>query len=138
MGEHSGTEAPAPPGMGLRPRVALAALAAWAIPGAGHWILGRRARGLAFAGIVFSSLALGVWLDGNLHRMLVGEPLTVLWTLGSMGVGLPYFVLRFLAGYEGSVLARGFEYGSAFILTAGLMNLLLVLDSLDLARGRKA
>ena len=48
-----------------------------------------------------------------------------------------YFVLRYLLGYHGDLVSPGFEYGSAFILTAGLMNLLLVLDAWDHARGRK-
>ena len=55
-----------------------------------------------------------------------------------MGMGLPYFGLRFIFGYQGSVVAAGYEYGSAFLLTAGLMNLLLVLDTWDILRGRKA
>jgi hypothetical protein len=54
-----------------------------------------------------------------------------------MGMGLPYFVLRFYLHHRGEVLAVGFEYGFAFLLTAGLMNLLLVLDAWDIARGRK-
>ena len=54
-----------------------------------------------------------------------------------MGMGLPYFLLRYLAGYTGEVIAPGYEYGTAFLLTAGLMNLLLVLDAWDIARGKK-
>jgi hypothetical protein len=85
-----------------------------------------------------SCLLVGVSLDGNLHRILPGQPLTVLATLGSMGLGLPYFALRFGLGYQGDVVGAGYEYGSAFILTAGLMNILLALDVWDIARGRKA
>ncbi|MEJ2086696.1 MAG: hypothetical protein P8Y44_13665, partial [Acidobacteriota bacterium] len=77
-------------------------------------------------------------LEGNLHRILPNQPLTILGTLGSMGSGIPYFGLRYLAGYQGNVVAPGYEYGSAFMLTAGLMNLLLVLDVFDIARGRKS
>jgi hypothetical protein len=45
--------------------------------------------------------------------------------------------LRFLLHYEGNVMAAGFEYGTAFLLTAGLMNWLLVFDAWDIARGYK-
>jgi hypothetical protein len=55
-----------------------------------------------------------------------------------MGMGLAYFVLRFLVGYEGDLVAAGYEYGTAFLLTAGLMNWLLVLDCWDIAVGRKS
>jgi hypothetical protein len=115
----------------------VAAVVAWLVPGAGHWYLGRRGRALAFLGLVAASLALGVALHGNLYRPLPGQPLTYLATLGCMGMGLPYFLLRYLAGYAGEVIAPGYEYGTAFILTAGLMNLLLVLDAWDIALGKK-
>lgn len=115
----------------------VAAVVAWLVPGVGHWYLGRRGRALAFLGLVAASLALGVALHGNLYRPLPGQPLTYLATLGCMGMGLPYFLLRYLAGYTGEVIAPGYEYGTAFILTAGLMNLLLVLDAWDIALGKK-
>ena len=57
--------------------------------------------------------------------------------LGSMGMGVPYFVLRFVMHYAGDITSAGFEYGTAFLLSAGLMNLLLVLDAWDIATGRK-
>lgn len=115
----------------------VAAVVGWLVPGAGHWYLGRRGRALAFLGLVAASLALGLALHGNLYRPLPGQPLTYLATLGCMGMGLPYFLLRYLAGYSGEVIAPGYEYGTAFILTAGLMNLLLVLDAWDIALGKK-
>jgi hypothetical protein len=115
----------------------LAAVLAWLVPGAGHVYLGRRPRGAAFFALVLLSLIIGCTLDGNLDRQLGGSPLTTLRTLACMGMGLPYFLLRFAVGYSGDILAAGYEYGSAFILSAGLMNLLLVLDAWDIARGAK-
>ena len=115
----------------------LAAILAWLIPGAGHFYLGRRGRALAFLGVVAAALLIGCALDGRLWRVMPNQPLSVLATLGSMGMGIAYFVLRYATGYEGNILANGFEYGSAFVLTAGLMNLLLVLDAWDIAHGKK-
>ena len=112
--------------------------AAWLVPGLGHFLLGRRRRAVIFFGIVMVSLTVGVLLSGNLHRIMPNQPLTILATLGTMGMGAPYFLLRFFIGYQGSVIAAGYEYGSAFILTSGLMNLLLILDTWDIARGRKS
>lgn len=117
--------------------IVVTVFAAWLVPGAGHYLLGKRFRAIGFAILIFVALAIGVSLQGNLHRMLPEQPLTLLSTLGSMGVGAAYFVLRYFAAYQGDVMAAGYEYGSAFILTAGLMNLLLVLDALDIARGKK-
>lgn len=115
----------------------LAAILALLVPGAGHFYLGKRLRAVAFSILVFASLGIGVWLEGNLFRPVGGQPLTYLATLGSMGMGIPYFVLRFARDYAGSPTAPGFEYGTAFLLTAGLMNLLLVLDAWDIATGKK-
>lgn len=116
---------------------AVAAVAAWAVPGLGHALLGRRGRGLFFAVLVLAALAIGCQLHGNLSTVLSGQPLAVLRTLGCMGMGLPYVGLRWAFAYQGDLLAPGYEYGSAFLLSAGLMNLLLVLDAWDIASGRK-
>lgn len=132
----AGEQVEAPPGGGTRPLVA--ALLGWAVPGLGHLYLGRRGRALAFCAIVLISLATGLALEGNLHRVVPGQPLSFFATLGSMGMGLPYFVARWGFGYAGDIEGPGYEYGSAFILTAGLMNLLLILDALDIARGLKS
>ncbi len=113
-------------------------LAAWLVPGAGHLMLGKVRRAVVFFVIVMAAITIGCLLEGNLYRVLPNQPLTILATLGSMGMGAPYFILRFLFGYHGNVVAAGFEYGSAFLLTGGLMNLLLVLDAWDIVRGRKA
>ena len=119
---------------GVRPW--LAAFAAWLVPGLGHWVLGRMQRGMLFFAVVVSSVVLGSVLDGNLASTFSGQPLAILATLGSMGMGLPYFVLRLL-GYTGDLQAAGYEYGTAFMLSAGLMNLLLVLDCWDIGHGKK-
>lgn len=113
-------------------------LLAWLVPGAGHFLLGRRGLALAFLLIVISVLAVGLMLDGNLYRIVPNRPLTVLATLACMGLGAPYFLLRFVLGYQGDIVAPGYEYGTAFVLTAGLMNLLLILDTMDITSGKKS
>lgn len=129
---------PKPSEVPLTGRSHAALIAAWLIPGCGHLMLGKKVRAGIFFVIIMIAIATGVLLEGNLHRILPNQPLTILATLGSMGSGIPYFALRFLVGYQGNVVAPGYEYGSAFMLTAGLMNLLLVLDVFDIARGRKS
>lgn len=119
-------------------RAWMAAALAWSIPGAGHLYLGRRARAAIFLALIAVAILIGWALDGNLYRPVAGEPLTILGTIACMGMGAPYFILRYMFGYSGEVVAPGYEYGSAFLLTAGLMNLLLVLDALDIGRGRKS
>ena len=118
-------------------RAVIAPLLAWLVPGAGHVYLGRRGRGAAFFCIVVVATALGTMLDGNLYRIQPGQPLTVLGTFAAMGLGTVYGLLRFVLGYAGNIAAAGYEYGTAFLLTAGLMNWLLVLDCWDIVVGRK-
>jgi hypothetical protein len=110
---------------------------AWLVPGLGHVYLKRVARGLTFFILVVAAVGIGCMLQGNLYRPTAGQPLTYLATLGSMGMGIPYFVLRYGMHYDGVQEASGFEYGTAFLLTAGLMNLLLVLDAWDIGSGKK-
>ena len=119
-------------------RPLVAAVLAWAVPGLGHLYLGRRGRAIAFCVIVLISLVTGLALDGNLYQVVPGQPLSFFATLGSMGMGIPYFLARWVFGLAGDIEGSGYEYGSAFILTAGLMNLLLILDALDIARGMKS
>lgn len=116
---------------------ALVAVLAWAVPSAGHFLLGRRRRAVVFALVIAISFAVGAALGGNLYRPLAGQPLSLFAALGAMGVGLPYFVLRVAFGYEGDSTGAGYEIGTVFLLSAGLMNILLVLDAWDIASGRK-
>ena len=51
--------------------------------------------------------------------------------------GLPYFVAKLLGHGSGRVVAITYEYGNAFAIVAGLLNMLVVLDAYDIAEGRK-
>lgn len=115
----------------------LAMILAWLVPGLGHVYLKRTGRGLVFLLITLVCLWVGCELQGNLYRPLAGQPLTILATGGAMGMGLPYFILRYGRDYAGDIVGAGYEYGTAFLLTAGLMNWLLVLDAWDISRGKK-
>ncbi len=115
----------------------VAVLLAWLVPGAGHLYLGRRRRAIAFFCIVLVATLAGAMLDGNLYRIESGRPLSVLGTFAAFGTGSLYLVLRFVVGHVGDIVASGYEYGTAFLLTAGLMNWLLVLDCWDIVLGRK-
>lgn len=118
-------------------RALLLAALAWVLPTAGHLALGRRGRALGFAVILAVAFVLGLQLNGNLYTVVPGQPLSILATLGAMGIGAPYFLARFVFDYQGLPAAAAYEYGTVFLLSAGLMNLLLVLDVWDIATGRK-
>ena len=123
----------------VRPQgnLAVALVSAWLVPGLGHIYLKRPRRGIAFFVVVIASVLIGCWLLGNLYTPVPGQPLTLLATLGAMGMGFPYFLLRYALHYQGEIMGASYEYGTAFLLTAGLMNWLLVLDAFDIVRGKK-
>jgi uncharacterized protein DUF6677 len=122
----------------VSPRPFVAAVLAWVFPGLGHFYLGRRRLGLLFAFIVTACFVLGLSFEGRLYTIESGQPLTILATFAVYGAGLLNISARLLSSNPaGTVLAVTYEYGCAYLLTAGLMNLLLMLDAWDIATGRK-
>lgn len=115
----------------------LVCLAAWAVPGVGHLWLGRRAKGLIFLIALPLMFAIGIGIEGRLFPFQLGEPLAGLAALADLGIGFPYFVAWSLGLGAGRVLAVTYEYGNAFLITAGLLNMLVVVDVYDIALGRK-
>lgn len=111
---------------------------AWLFPGLGHYYLGRRRSAVAFAVIVTATFLAGLSFQGRLYTVEAGQPLTILATFAVFGTGLLNIAARLLSeNPSGTILAVTYEYGCAYLLTAGLMNLLLVLDAWDIATGRK-
>ena len=112
---------------------------AWAVPGLGHYYLGRRGTAVAFFLIVTAAFLAGLSFQGRLYTVEPGQPLTILATFAVYGAGLLNIAARILSESPvGTILAPTYEYGCAYLLTAGLMNLLLILDAHDIARGRKS
>lgn len=121
----------------MNKRTLTAMLLALALPGLGHFYLGRRQRAVIFFAVIVFLFLAGIWLHGRLYTPAPGGLLSLLATMGSMGIGVLYFV-ALKTGTPGDITSITFEYGTAFILTAGLMNLLLVLDSFDISENRKS
>jgi len=117
---------------------AVAVLLAWIFPGLGHAYLGRRRTALLYALIVTATFLLGLSFEGRLYTIERSQPLTILATFAVSGTGLLNLAARFLSSNPGgTILSPTYEYGCAYLLTAGLMNLLLMLDAWDIASGRK-
>jgi uncharacterized protein DUF6677 len=118
-------------------RLALVGVLAWLIPGAGHLLQGRREKGLVFLVTLPVMFAIGLWLQGRLFPLELSDPLVFLGAIANRGIGLPYVVARFIDAGAGTVTAASYEYGNTFLMTAGLLNFLVILDALDVALGRK-
>lgn len=117
----------------------IALVLAWLFPGLGHFFLGRRKEALVYAAVVTATFVLGLSFQGRLYSIEPGQPLSILATFAVSGTGLLNLAARLLSDNPGgAVLAVTYEYGCAFLLTSGLMNLLLMLDVWDMAVGRKS
>ncbi len=117
-----------------RVTVAFVCVLAWAIPGAGHLWFGRWQKGLVFLVTLPAMFAVGLALDGRLFPLDWSQPLVV---LADLGIGLLYPLARVAGAGRGVVTAPTYEYGNTFLIVAGLLNLLIVLDVWDIALGRK-
>jgi hypothetical protein len=122
----------------MKGRTIFAMLLAYLVPGAGHLYLGKRARAATFFAVVTLMFVIGIVIDGDLYILghTGGSLLRLLAALGSLGAGVIYWIAAWM-GVHGDVTSITFEHGTAFTITAGLMNLLLILDAFDIAQGRK-
>lgn len=110
---------------------------AWAVPGGGHLWLGQRGKGLTLLAALVSMFVIGLLLQGRLFPFDFTEPLVGLAAVAHTGVGLPYFFARLTGLGAGDVRAVTYEYGNAFLIVAGLLNVLVVIDAYDIALRRK-
>ena len=115
----------------------LLSIVSWVIPGAGHLWQGRTQKGLIFVVLLPLMFAVGLFLKGRLFPFELSEPLVALAALAGLGNGLPFFIAKLLGLGQGVVTAASYEYGNTFIIAAGLLNMLVVLDAFDIAKGRK-
>lgn len=115
-------------------RVAVDVLAAWAVPGLGHWLQGRRRRALAFLCLLGGMLLLGTLLaqGSNLSR----ERHFYYWA-GQSLAGLPALLLQVVAGrglVQGDIPYA--DAGLDLACLAGLLNVLAMIDAYTYAEKR--
>lgn len=115
----------------------LVCFVAWALPGAGHLWLGRRQKGTVFLVTLLVMFGLGLCLQGRIFPLELAEPLVALAALANFGLGIPWLLARMLDLGHGTVTAVTYEYGNCFLIVAGLLNFLVILDAYDIAAGRK-
>jgi hypothetical protein len=115
----------------------LLCVASWAIPGVGHLWLGRRQKGLVFLIALPLMFAIGIAIHGRLFPFLLSDPLVGLAACADVGIGVVYFIAKGIGYGLGDVTAVTYEYGNAFLIVAGLLNMLVVIDAFDVAMGRK-
>lgn len=116
---------------------AVVCIVSWLVPGAGHLVQGRRQKGLVFLIVLPAMFALGLALEGRLFPFTFSDPLVGLAAIANLGMGVPYLVVSAIGLGAGVVTAASYEYGNAFLIVAGLLNMLVVIDAYDVRLGRK-
>ena len=116
---------------------------AWLIPGAGHFLLGRKGRGAIVFVTVLVTFLIGVAMRGPLYHTGAdgGDVLSRLiqfggW-IGDMAAGIFYFAATFLGYAPPDVAGYSPDYGSKFIVAAGLLNILAIVDAYEICTRQK-
>jgi hypothetical protein len=121
-----------------RGRALLMCAVAWLLPGGGHFMLGQNRKAAIFFVVLTFMYVLGLTAGGRLFQLQLSEPLMFLAALAEWAVALPR-VTAAVGGFgSGNVVAASYEYGNTFIIVAGLLNAMVMLDTYDVAIGRKA
>ena len=109
----------------------------WLIPGAGHLIQKRWIRGsLLFVSIVTLFL-LGLAMQGRIYKANGGDILDILGFIGDFGAGALYIVTLAMDWGQGAIALATADYGTKFMIVAGLLNFISVADAYHIAIGKK-
>ncbi len=117
--------------------VYLPLIVGWLVPGAGHFLLRKWGRGALLMLSVLAMFALGIAMQGKVYTS-AHDILDMLGLVGDLGNGLLYFVSRSLGLGADSVQVTTADYGTRFIVVAGLLNVIAAVDAHNLRTGRKA
>jgi hypothetical protein len=114
----------------------------WLIPGAGHLILGRRGRGAMIFASVLIAFVVGILMRGPLFQPSGGADVLSRFIqyggfIGDLASGVPYLLTSFLGYAPPDVATHTADYGSKFIVAAGLLNILAMVDAYEIATRQK-
>jgi hypothetical protein len=115
----------------------VAPLAGWLVPGLGHILLKRWARG----GLIFLSVSImffaGVGMQGKVYAFNLGQLLDILGFVGDFGNGIFYFAAGAMDWGASNINHAAADYGTKFILCGGLLNFIAAIDAHHIAIGKK-
>jgi len=108
----------------------------WLVPGFGYWLTGRKRAFYIISACLFIAFLLGVFLGGDLYPFRGEGNIRSVGALCQMGMGFPYFLAKLFVE-RGSPLNPTYDYASSYLLVAGMMNWLSVIDIYDISVKRK-
>jgi hypothetical protein len=117
--------------------VYLPLIAGWLVPGAGHFLLRKWGRGALLSASILGMFILGIAMQGKVYSS-AHEILEFLALAGDLGNGLVYVFCRMFGFGADQVQVTTADYGTRFIVVAGLLNVIAAVDAHNLRTGRKA
>ena len=120
---------------GISPTIAL--FAGWLIPGAGHLLIKKPIRAVLLFVSIVAMFSIGIALEGKVYTPNTGDLLDILGFAGDLGSGVLYILARVFDLGHSSVQIAIADYGTKFIVVAGLLNIVSAVDAHSLASGRK-
>lgn len=113
----------------------------WLIPGGGHFLMKKRLRGALLAFSVASMFVLGLLMRGAFFEPQGGDLMTVLiyygGFIGNLASGLLYFLATWMGYSQPDVAGHVHDYGTKFLVSAGFLNVLAMVDAYEIATGKK-
>lgn len=135
MANPSTLKGKAAPSASMMPAIAPAL--GWFIPGAGHIIQKRYIRGALLLVSIASLFLLGLMMQGHIYKANGGDILDILGFIGDLGAGGMYIVTLAVNGGQGAIAFATADYGTKFMIVAGLLNFIAVADAYHIAIGKK-
>jgi hypothetical protein len=109
----------------------------WLIPGAGHMIQKRWIRGSLLLISVVTLFLLGLAMQGRIYKANGGDILDMLGFIGNLGAGGLYNLTQAADWGQGAIQFATADYGTKFMIVAGLLNFISVADAYHIAIGKK-
>lgn len=117
-------------------------LLGWVIPGGGHFLLKRWGRGTMLAVVTTITFLLGLLMRGAMFEPQTGDLLTtVIYVggfIGNVASGILYLLAVAMGYNQPDMAGHVHDYGTKFLVAAGLMNILAMVDAYEIAAGRKS
>jgi hypothetical protein len=114
----------------------------WFVPGGGHMLLKRRGRAALVMVSVTLMFTLGIFMRGSMFVPQSGDLLTILINyggfLGDLASGALYLLASLLGYDQPDVAGHVYDYGTKFLVSAGLLNVLAMVDAYEIAIGKKS
>ncbi len=110
----------------------------WFVPGAGHLVQKRWVRGLLLMACIVAMFVLGLLMEGKLYSPNTGDILDILGFVGDIGAGALYIVSKTLDAGTGNIARATADYGTKYLIVAGLLNIISAVDAYHIAIGKKS